>query len=262
MLPAAAYTDPTCWRGSRSTSSTRAGCAPVARPTSPAPRPAGRPHRHDRRAATCVTTTVRCGRSPTSAGTAATSCCPAVRHDGPGRRPMPVPRLELRARRRAAPRAALRRRPQLRAGRQRPRAVPHAEWGGWVFVNVDGGPARSRTTSVPSVRGGRRWRCERLVVAASHEYDLEANWKIARRTTTSATTARSSIRSCAEVSPSRLGGQLPGGQRRVGRRRHGPDRPRRDDDARRPLRAARDAPAGTRSSAGGACTSGCSRTCW
>ena len=42
---------PTCWRGSRSTSSMGAGSAPVARPTSRATIPAGRTHRYDRGAA-------------------------------------------------------------------------------------------------------------------------------------------------------------------------------------------------------------------
>ena len=90
-------------------------------------------------------------RSPTSVVTAGTSSS-WWRVDGPGRRAMPLPRLELRARRgaRLAPHWG---RPQLRAGRHGPAAVPHAPSG------VDGssstsmaGPARSRTTSVPSVR--------------------------------------------------------------------------------------------------------------
>jgi Rieske 2Fe-2S family protein len=59
------------------------------------------------------------------------------------------------------------------------RRLPHAEWGGWVFVNVDGqaGPFEDHLGAFGPLTDG--WQCERLVVAASHEYDLQANWKIA-----------------------------------------------------------------------------------
>ncbi len=57
--------------------------------------------------------------------------------------------------------------------------VAVAEWGGWVFVNVDGSSA-----PLDSYLGGlaelvRPWQTERLVVAATHHYDLAANWKVA-----------------------------------------------------------------------------------
>jgi Rieske 2Fe-2S family protein len=57
--------------------------------------------------------------------------------------------------------------------------LPHAEWGGWVFVNVDGraGAFEDHLGAFGPLTEG--WQCERLVVAASHEYDLQANWKIA-----------------------------------------------------------------------------------
>jgi Rieske 2Fe-2S family protein len=53
------------------------------------------------------------------------------------------------------------------------------EWGGWVFVNLSGqaqpfadylGDLDQRTAA---------WEFERLVVGASHDYELQANWKVA-----------------------------------------------------------------------------------
>ncbi len=54
-----------------------------------------------------------------------------------------------------------------------------AEWGGWVFVNVDG-----RAGSFDDHIGGfagiaANWECERLAVGATHHYELQANWKVA-----------------------------------------------------------------------------------
>lgn len=53
------------------------------------------------------------------------------------------------------------------------------EWGGWVFVNVDG-----TAGSLAEHLGGlgdlvADWECHRLVVGASHHYELRANWKVA-----------------------------------------------------------------------------------
>ena len=100
------------------------------------------------------------------------------RADGPGRRAMPLPRLELRARRGAPPRTALRGRPQLRAGRHGPAAVAACRvgWMGLRQHRWPGRPVRGPPRCLRSVDRG--WQCERLV-AASHEYDLQANWKIA-----------------------------------------------------------------------------------
>jgi Rieske 2Fe-2S family protein len=57
--------------------------------------------------------------------------------------------------------------------------VRHAEWGGWVFVNVDG-RAPAFEEHLGSLAGlAADWECERLVVAATHHYDLRANWKVA-----------------------------------------------------------------------------------
>jgi Rieske 2Fe-2S family protein len=57
--------------------------------------------------------------------------------------------------------------------------IRHAEWGGWVFVNVDGTapPFEEYLGGIAEVL--EPWQCERLVVGATHHYDLAANWKVA-----------------------------------------------------------------------------------
>ena len=57
--------------------------------------------------------------------------------------------------------------------------VRHAEWGGWVFVNVDGaaGPFEDHLGGFGTLAAA--WECERLRPAVTHEYELAANWKIA-----------------------------------------------------------------------------------
>ena len=57
-------------------------------------------------------------------------------------------------------------------------ALGVAEWGGWVFVNVDG-----RAAPLAEHVGGladlvANWECDRLVVGAQHHYELQANWKV------------------------------------------------------------------------------------
>ena len=54
-----------------------------------------------------------------------------------------------------------------------------AEWAGWIFVNVDG-----QAGSFADYVGGfadiaANWECQRLVVGATHDYALQANWKVA-----------------------------------------------------------------------------------
>jgi Rieske 2Fe-2S family protein len=57
--------------------------------------------------------------------------------------------------------------------------VRHATWGGWVFVNVDGrAPPFDDYVGVLAALVAN-WDCARLVVAATHHYELRANWKIA-----------------------------------------------------------------------------------
>jgi glycine betaine catabolism A len=53
-----------------------------------------------------------------------------------------------------------------------------AEWGGWIFVNVDG-----QATSFTDYIGGldalvANWGSERLAVGAAHHYEVRANWKV------------------------------------------------------------------------------------
>ena len=57
--------------------------------------------------------------------------------------------------------------------------VAVAVWGGWVFVNVDGSapPLDAHLGELPQLVGA--WQPDRLVVAATHHYDLAANWKVA-----------------------------------------------------------------------------------
>jgi Rieske 2Fe-2S family protein len=57
--------------------------------------------------------------------------------------------------------------------------VAHATWGGWLFVNVDGRaePFADHLGDLAAML--TNWECERLVVAATHEYELHANWKVA-----------------------------------------------------------------------------------
>lgn len=54
-----------------------------------------------------------------------------------------------------------------------------AEWGGFVFVNLSGQaqPFESFLGDLPVVTAN--WGLERLVAAASHDYELKANWKVA-----------------------------------------------------------------------------------
>ena len=55
----------------------------------------------------------------------------------------------------------------------------HEVWGGWLFVNVSGdAPALAEHLgALPEQLAN--WECERLVVGATHSYELAANWKIA-----------------------------------------------------------------------------------
>ena len=54
-----------------------------------------------------------------------------------------------------------------------------AEWGGWVFVNLSGQaqPFEAFLGDLPEVTAN--WEFDRLVVGASHDYELKANWKVA-----------------------------------------------------------------------------------
>ena len=57
--------------------------------------------------------------------------------------------------------------------------IRSVEWGGWVFVNFSGdAPAFSDYIgSLDALM--KNWDCTQLVVGDSHEYELQANWKVA-----------------------------------------------------------------------------------
>lgn len=57
--------------------------------------------------------------------------------------------------------------------------IAAAEWGGFVFLNMRGAaqPFERYLGDLPGLTAN--WALDRLVVAASHEYELQANWKVA-----------------------------------------------------------------------------------
>ena len=138
-------------------------------------------------------------RSPTPAGTGATSCSSRAPTDQPARDQVPVPRLGLRAGRHAERRA--------RASATSPGfdkteypliAARVAEWHGWVFVNASGAaPPLARVRREPGrliARVGARAAVRRRPARLRHP---ARTGRRSPRTTTSATTARASTRSCA-----------------------------------------------------------------
>ncbi len=54
-----------------------------------------------------------------------------------------------------------------------------AEWGGWIFVNLSGAaaPFAGHLGDLPERFAA--WGCDQLLLAATHSYELQANWKIA-----------------------------------------------------------------------------------
>jgi len=57
--------------------------------------------------------------------------------------------------------------------------VRHHQWGGWLFVNVDGGaePFEAHVGDLAALTAP--WATSELVVGATHHYELAANWKVA-----------------------------------------------------------------------------------
>jgi glycine betaine catabolism A len=53
-----------------------------------------------------------------------------------------------------------------------------ATWGGWVFVNVDGTAGSLDEHLGTLASRAAAWECDRLQVAATHRYELAANWKL------------------------------------------------------------------------------------
>jgi glycine betaine catabolism A len=53
------------------------------------------------------------------------------------------------------------------------------QWGGWLFVNLDGraAPFADHVGALPAMLAN--WACDELVVGVSHHYELAANWKLA-----------------------------------------------------------------------------------
>ncbi len=99
----------------------------------------------------------------------------------------------------------------------------HAEWGGWLFVNVSGDAAGPSTSTSASLAGAARELGVRAPGRRRHP-SLRARRRTGRsrsRTTTSATTARSSTPSCAGVARPTSGDNSTRA-RRVGRRHDGP----------------------------------------
>jgi Rieske 2Fe-2S family protein len=57
--------------------------------------------------------------------------------------------------------------------------VAHATWGGWLFVNLTGHAEPFADYLGDFAQLAANWECERLVVGATHQYELQANWKVA-----------------------------------------------------------------------------------
>lgn len=57
--------------------------------------------------------------------------------------------------------------------------IRSTEWGGWLFLNFSGNaaPFSEYIGSLDTLV--KNWHCERLAVGASHDYELQANWKVA-----------------------------------------------------------------------------------
>ena len=164
------------------------------------------------------------GRSPTPAGTAATSCSAGEATTG-RRRAVPVPRwtYDLDGALRVAPR--FRERTELRPGRARAGRAA-----GRDLARLGVRQRDRRRGAVRRARRGarRRWSRPYAPGAAGAAGRGTSTWcaptgRSSSRTTTSATTARSSIPSCARCQPAGQRRQLRPA-RRLGRRRDGPAR--------------------------------------
>ena len=180
MLPAAAYLDDASWPGSARTSSPAPGCAPGASADlADAGRPAGRRRRRRRRAA-------RARRRRRAARL-------LQRLPAPRPRAGAVRRDERRSRSIHCPYhgwrygldGALLSTPRFDApdgfDRSQHGLVPVAveEWHGWVMVNVTGdAPPLSARSSPASRTASRRTSPSGSSSAATHSYELAANWKL------------------------------------------------------------------------------------
>ena len=165
-LPARYYTDPELLpprAGARST--TTCGCTPGATEQLAAPGSyflrARRRRERDRAARRA---TAASPPSTTSAATAARCCASEDRGRFAGAHPVPVPRLDLRPRRRAARRAAHGEGRGLPRARLPPAAAwPSAEWDGHVFINLSRAPDPASPSTWPACTAKfRPWRMGEL----------------------------------------------------------------------------------------------------
>ena len=165
--------------GSRSTSSPVRGCASAvpAKVAEPGARMAVRIGNEG--VLLVRATRASCTRSRTSAVTAATSCCRAASRTSAPRSPARTTRGSTTSTARCAPRRASIRPRASTSPSTSCSACRSTEWRGWVFVNASGNAG-----SFEDHIGGfdafvAPYEPERLVVGATHEYRLEANWKLA-----------------------------------------------------------------------------------
>lgn len=56
--------------------------------------------------------------------------------------------------------------------------VGAAEWGGWIFLNLPGSRIDCKDVVGDLAGYAANWECERLVVGATHSYEIKANWKV------------------------------------------------------------------------------------
>ena len=190
MLPRAAYTDPAVLAWEREHFFAGAWVCAGRLADLAEPRARRRCASGTTACSSSAATTARCARSPTCAATAVTSCCRAVRRPSGARSTARTTRGSTTSTARCArPRASTDAHgfdsPRSWACCRCPRRVERLGVGERVGRR---GPFADHLGALDALVAP--YECERLVVGATHEYTLQANWKLPSRTTTSATTAR------------------------------------------------------------------------
>ena len=150
------------------------------------------------RSCSSAATTVRCAASSTCAATAVTSCCRAARPRSGRRSTVRTTAGRTRSTARCARHRASTRRPASTPPSTASSPVRVEEWHGWAMVNVSGdAPPLARVDRRPRAarRAVRVRRARRRRVARVRRRPRTGSCR--SRTTTSATTAPRSIRSCA-----------------------------------------------------------------
>ena len=97
------------------------------------------------------------------------------------------------------------------------------EWHGWIFANRGADDQPSPSTSRASTQILDRYDGADLVTVETHEYDVEANWKVIVENYQECYHCSSIHPELCRVSPPDSGENL-APQGRLGRRRHGPAR--------------------------------------